>query len=379
MSQWTIGRAPDCDVIVEESGVSRYHARLKATGRGFVIEDCGSSGGTYLNGKKIHAAASIRAGDTIGLGKKHVLRTQSGLLAQILSRDDIDQGAAEPQHVPAPARPRATGGSKGPAMFFGFIVLVGIAVAVVMVTKKSGEADKKQDGSVSGSLNEDEIKLGTQSLGVGDKAFCTASSYAEKDGVLSLATNRHCIEGFLDGTGGFAPMEVEFVSKKKVQVDKFELERTGKDLARLYLKAESLKEGEDYALLPRLSKTTKLKEQQDVVTVGSSAGLKWTFSGGMISRLGCPLEETQRELNIDLPKDFKCIQIDAAISGGNSGGPLFLKEGEGYVWIGINTLGSVGRVQNLNFAIHVEEFFSRDYEPFPMTQQGLIDARKFMK
>lgn len=48
MKQWRIGRAPDCDVILENSRVSRYHAVLVETADGLLLRDLGSSGSPLL-------------------------------------------------------------------------------------------------------------------------------------------------------------------------------------------------------------------------------------------------------------------------------------------------------------------------------------------
>ena len=46
------------------------------------------------------------------------------------------------------------------------------------------------------------------------------------------------------------------------------------------------------------------------------------------------------------------IQVDAALSPGNSGGPLINQQGE---VVGMSTLASSGRAQNLNFGISAED------------------------
>ncbi len=63
----TLGRSPDCDVVLEANGVSRNHARLAVSGSRVTIEDLGSSNGTFVNGERVERRA-LRDGDTIGLG-----------------------------------------------------------------------------------------------------------------------------------------------------------------------------------------------------------------------------------------------------------------------------------------------------------------------
>jgi sigma-B regulation protein RsbU (phosphoserine phosphatase) len=62
-----IGRQPENHLIIRDSRVSRTHARIFAENGEYVIEDCGSRHGTYVNGKKItreklHNSARIEFG-----------------------------------------------------------------------------------------------------------------------------------------------------------------------------------------------------------------------------------------------------------------------------------------------------------------------------
>lgn len=83
-----------------------------------------------------------------------------------------------------------------------------------------------------------------------------------------------------------------------------------------------------------------------VYAFGSSQGLTNTFSQGII---------TYADREID---GVHYVQHDAAISSGNSGGPLINEYGE---VIGINTMTMLDS-QNLNFAISVNELSNLTYE-----------------
>ena len=47
-----LGRLPDCDLALEDSCVSGLHAGIVKTGQDFVIEDCRSTNGTFVNGEE---------------------------------------------------------------------------------------------------------------------------------------------------------------------------------------------------------------------------------------------------------------------------------------------------------------------------------------
>ena len=50
----TIGRHPDCDIIIDDASVSRQHARIDSDNGVYYIEDLNSRNGTFLNNESIH-------------------------------------------------------------------------------------------------------------------------------------------------------------------------------------------------------------------------------------------------------------------------------------------------------------------------------------
>ncbi len=63
-SSYVIGRAPSCDIILDNIRVSRNHARLYQSGGNWVLEDSGSTNGTFVNGRQI-STATVTPSDTI--------------------------------------------------------------------------------------------------------------------------------------------------------------------------------------------------------------------------------------------------------------------------------------------------------------------------
>ncbi|HEU0107771.1 MAG TPA: FHA domain-containing protein, partial [Vicinamibacteria bacterium] len=64
----TIGRSPDCQIVLKDFGISRTHARLVADEEGVRIQDLKSKNGTQVNGVPV-VEAPLKDGDRILLGK----------------------------------------------------------------------------------------------------------------------------------------------------------------------------------------------------------------------------------------------------------------------------------------------------------------------
>lgn len=69
-----IGRAQNAEVRVEDDGISRTHARLRAETDKAWVEDMGSRNGTFVNGTKISAPVELHEGDKIQVGRGTVIR-----------------------------------------------------------------------------------------------------------------------------------------------------------------------------------------------------------------------------------------------------------------------------------------------------------------
>src|SRR2546421_12517353 len=62
-----VGRDPACDLVSANPYVSREHAVVRRAGEGWVLEDRGSRGGTYLGDERITTLA-ITGATTVRLG-----------------------------------------------------------------------------------------------------------------------------------------------------------------------------------------------------------------------------------------------------------------------------------------------------------------------
>jgi pSer/pThr/pTyr-binding forkhead associated (FHA) protein len=72
-----IGRDVTNDIALGDSEVSRQHARLTNTPGGIVLEDLGSTNGSFVNGERLMAPRVLNAGDIVGLGENVTLAFES--------------------------------------------------------------------------------------------------------------------------------------------------------------------------------------------------------------------------------------------------------------------------------------------------------------
>ena len=63
----TMGRLPECDVVLTDPNVSRRHAEVRRRGNDFIVVDLGSTNGTRVNGAGVRER-QLADGDEIGLG-----------------------------------------------------------------------------------------------------------------------------------------------------------------------------------------------------------------------------------------------------------------------------------------------------------------------
>ncbi|WP_232547377.1 FHA domain-containing protein [Propioniciclava soli] len=64
-----IGRSTDCQLILDDDYVSTRHARIVRGERGYLVEDLGSTNGTYLNNERISTPVPFTPNDTLRIGR----------------------------------------------------------------------------------------------------------------------------------------------------------------------------------------------------------------------------------------------------------------------------------------------------------------------
>ena len=63
-----VGREPTCEIHIDNLGISRQHCAFAARGEAFVVQDMGSSNGTFVNGRKI-TEHFLNDADEVVIGK----------------------------------------------------------------------------------------------------------------------------------------------------------------------------------------------------------------------------------------------------------------------------------------------------------------------
>jgi pSer/pThr/pTyr-binding forkhead associated (FHA) protein len=105
----TIGRDAVNIVAINDGEVSRKHARMELRGAKYVIQDLGSTNGTFINGTRVSGMQELNPGDTVSFGEGIVLVYESigDVNATILSSKPTAATVQKPAPVsvptPAPA------------------------------------------------------------------------------------------------------------------------------------------------------------------------------------------------------------------------------------------------------------------------------------
>ena len=64
----TIGRTDECEIPIPDTSISRRHARIECTAKGYIIADLGSTNGTFVNNVPIPGPTALQDGDYVRIG-----------------------------------------------------------------------------------------------------------------------------------------------------------------------------------------------------------------------------------------------------------------------------------------------------------------------
>jgi pSer/pThr/pTyr-binding forkhead associated (FHA) protein len=139
-NQVLLGREEGLDIILQDPESSRRHSRISWQGGQYVIEDLGSTNGTFVNGVQITTPQMLNPGDSIGIGQTALVFQMQGGQAPLQS--------PPPQQAQTYAAPSSSGTDSsesgdskitqyllygcGCLLLIGICILLAIAAAVLM-------------------------------------------------------------------------------------------------------------------------------------------------------------------------------------------------------------------------------------------------------
>ena len=68
-----MGRSRECDIVLDDAGVSRRHAEIRPTEGDWVLADLGSTNGVRINGRTLRGKHALQLGDRIELGNTELV------------------------------------------------------------------------------------------------------------------------------------------------------------------------------------------------------------------------------------------------------------------------------------------------------------------
>jgi pSer/pThr/pTyr-binding forkhead associated (FHA) protein len=381
--KWTIGRAPNCDVIIEDPKVSRWHVAIRATSAGMVIEELGSRSGTQVNGVPLVGQMPIRMGDVIKVGE-HVVHTEREPLVGIFQRNDTRMGAGPPVKADIKIRRSAMPGGKPrkAPMIVGIALLGAALVAVVIIIAVKGKGGSQDGEKTNETATQKMPNWVYQSVmmvavehrgrleGVGTGFVPEGTKVVVTNAHVALQVKKHCMSSpvctpYVIGTSSsgrqFRITNIKFHpgwsppgSGRSVGSDKY-----SPDLAVLYLNdTDGLPRG--LPLAESGTVTNKDYRGKPVAIIGFPGDTMDTAKGeptidwGTVGRI------------ID-PRGY--IQHSASNSPGNSGSPMIVRGpkviGVNYAGLGIRVIygptkdGKMGwqriaTASNVNLAVNID-------------------------
>lgn len=104
-----LGRDVGNDIVIGDVEISRQHARLTRTPTGFVLEDLGSTNGSFVNGDRLTSPRVLNPGDLLGFGENVTVTFDATAPAAAATVMGHAARSAPPQRAYAPPPPPAPG------------------------------------------------------------------------------------------------------------------------------------------------------------------------------------------------------------------------------------------------------------------------------
>jgi predicted component of type VI protein secretion system len=102
----SIGRDTSNKISINDAEISRKHARLLWRDEGYVLEDFGSTNGSFVNGQRLSGSIPLKVGDLVALGENVVLMVEADYdpdATRLSSKAKVVKAAPAPAPAPVPA------------------------------------------------------------------------------------------------------------------------------------------------------------------------------------------------------------------------------------------------------------------------------------
>ncbi len=176
-SPFVMGRLSECDLTLQDSRISRRHARIRTTAESCVVEDLGSRHGITVNGQRVDRAF-IGTGDRIGFGvaDSYVVTVGAGAEpdAPLLKR--VSEISAEPGRTGPLGRlaamldvARTMNRAEGVEQVYASVVEAALAItgaerSILLLRSHEGELQIRAARAASGAADVGEPRLTTDAL-----------------------------------------------------------------------------------------------------------------------------------------------------------------------------------------------------------------------
>ncbi len=134
MDSMSIGREATNDIVIQDAELSRNHARLSRRGATFLLEDLGSTNGTFINRQRISSPRQLNPGDEVGFGENVMLSFQGEGAAPTVAAPGRGQAATRQPAPPPPApQPQYAPQAPAPAKKGGFPLWLGCFLVIIFL------------------------------------------------------------------------------------------------------------------------------------------------------------------------------------------------------------------------------------------------------
>jgi S1-C subfamily serine protease len=348
--RFVIGRDADCDlVLADDDKISRKHAAISIKDGRIVVQDLGSTNGTYVDEERIAAPTQIRTGDSIRIGDTLLVTSETQPSGRPTTIGTLPPEIAEPESHTGLTSERVLlrrTARRATVLGIAAALIAVTAVGVVLFFVLSG--DDGEPAAVD-EKNPEEIVEEVTPATVNVNAFVAGQAAGGGTGwVLDaddglIITNQHVVNAGDEMKIGVAGDD-ELRSATIVGGSPCE------DLA--VLKIDDNTGLEEF----ELGSQPDLQQGETVVALGFPASASNANNlSATVGAVSVVREEFELRA-LDVPQYPNVIRTDAAINPGNSGGPLVTLDEK---LVGVNSAGITllgGRtIQGESYAIGVDQ------------------------